>query len=81
MTEEKPQGVIITIRDIHETVQDLKTGLLAIDNKMGSVVELSSDIEALESRIRKVETQTAAFLVVHMLSLGAIAALIGKFFS
>lgn len=81
MTEEKPTGVIITMREIHDNVQSLTQSISTLDAKISSMVNYQARIEANEDRIRKIEIQNAAHWVVHTITIGGITAIIGRFFS
>lgn len=79
--EPKPAGVLITLRDIHDTVQSLAKSVNTLDTKMSDMIDLQNRLDDHDKRIRKMEAQNAAHWVVHTLAVGGIAALIGRIFN
>ena len=79
--ETKPVGVLITIKDIHENVNKLLGEVSRMNNLHKNMVDLEREQEALEERTRRLEVQNAAHWVVHTLTVGGIAAAIGRIFT
>lgn len=71
--DERPTGVVVTIREIYENVQELTESFKKLDGTISSVLGLRSNLDTLEGRVRKVEQQNAAHWVVHTIMVGIIA--------
>lgn len=74
-------GVVVTLREIHTSLQDTTARLTRLDSKVDSALLLRDDVVETERRVRKLEAQNAAHWVVHTIAIGAIAAGIGGIFS
>lgn len=79
--ETKPVGVLVTLKDIHENVNKLLGEVSRMNNLHKNVLDLEREQEALEERTRRLEVQNAAHWVVHTLTVGGIAAAIGRIFT
>lgn len=78
MNEDKPTGVVVTLREIHDNVQLLAKDLNIVDTKLSNMVDFRKELDEHDSRLRRMEAQNAAHWVVHTLALAGITTMIGR---
>lgn len=81
MNEEKPMGVVVTLREIHDKVQLLSKDLNTVDTKLSNMVDFRKELDEHDTRLRHMEAQNAAHWVVHTLALAGITTMIGRLFT
>lgn len=81
MTETKPQGVIVTLAEIHNTLTQVSRDTLEMKGQLSVVVKVEKDLEEIEKRVNKIDTIIAAHSVIIALVTSGVGAALIKVFT